>query len=328
MSSSFTVVEGSGNLPARLRGSVVAIGNFDGVHKGHQYLLHQALLLAQQLSCSALVFTFEPHPIIIKNKCNEHHRLTTISQKYKILDSLGFDGVVEQRFDNEFMQLEAKDFIDKILVQQLAAKAIVVGNDFCFGKERLGDSVLLNEYASKYNNFILRLVDVQKTTDLHNISSSYIRQLLCRGLVDKAAQVLNYHYTIENVVVHGAKLGRKIGFPTINMELSPGQNLAYGIYAVKLKRANGDLYEGVASFGKRPTVVEEGKPLLETYIFNFNEEIYGEYVRVSLFEFLREERKFENLDQMIKQIKLDVKQAEHILKQQQPLSQLDKEICF
>lgn len=328
MSSSFTVVEGSANLPSQLRGAVIAVGNFDGVHKGHQYLLHQALLLAKQLSCSALVFTFEPHPIITKGACHEHHRLTTIAQKYQILDSLGFDGVVEQRFDNAFMQLEAKEFIDKILIQNLAIKAIVVGNDFCFGKDRVGNSVLLNEYANKYNNFILHLVDVQKTPQLHNISSSYIRQLLCRGLVDKAAQLLNYHYTIENVVVHGAKLGRKIGFPTINMELSSGQNLAYGIYAVKLKRANGYVYDGVASFGKRPTVIEEGKPLLETYIFNFNEEIYGEYARVSLFKFLRKERKFENLDQMIEQIKLDVKQARHILKQQQPLSKLDKEICF
>lgn len=324
MCSDFTVIEGSFNLPTRLRGAIVAIGNFDGVHKGHQYLLQHALDLAKKLGRPSLVLTFEPHPRMVKHN-KVHYRLTTIPQKYKILARLGFCGIIEQPFNTEFMELTPKDFIEQILIKALDVNTVVVGTDFCFGKDRRGDVNLLKQYV---NDFDLYLVDIQKSENLRNISSSYIRNLLCSGQVDLAAKLLNYHYNIEQIVIHGAKLGREIGFPTANMELSKCQQLAYGIYAVKIKRANGDPYDGVASFGKRPTIIEDGKALLETYIFDFEEEIYGEYLQVSLFKFLRPELKFNNLEELKYQIADDVKKAKYILQQEKPLSKLDEKLCF
>lgn len=325
MCSNFVVVEGSANIPAKLKNAVIAIGNFDGVHKGHQYLLQQALILAKQLNVPALVFTFDPHPKTLKSDLNTYHRLITNAQKYDILNKLGFNGIIEQKFDNEFKSLTAENFVENILIKDLTAKAIIVGKDFCFGKGRSGNVKLLQNYT---DNFTLNIVDLTTDDNLRNISSSYIRELLLKGQVADIANLLSYHYTVENIVIHGAKLGRKLGFPTVNMELTKDQKLAYGIYAVKVKRLNGKTYNGVASFGKRPTIVEQGKELLETYIFDFDEEIYGEYLKVSFFEFLRPEQKFSNIESLIKQIELDSQMAKKILKQQKPLSNLDKSLCF
>lgn len=326
MYSNFIVVEGSINLPPSLKNAVVAIGNFDGIHKGHQYLLQKALDLAKQLNCMTIVLTFEPHPVTLKNKDITYHRIITSAEKDNILNKLGFNGVVKQKFDHNFMNIAPEEFIEKILIKELQAKAIIVGSDFCFGKHRSGNIHLLKKYSPEY--FLLYAVDVQKNKNLHDISSSYIRKLLLKGDVSEVAKLLGYHYYIENIVLHGAKLGRKIGFPTVNMKLAKNQNLAFGIYAVKIKRLNGKIYDGVASFGKRPTIVEEGEPLLETHIFDFDEEIYGEYLQISLFNFLRSEEKFKNLDLLIKQISKDVKQAKYLLQTQKPLSNLDQKLCF
>ncbi|MDN5249205.1 bifunctional riboflavin kinase/FAD synthetase [Bartonella sp. TP] len=328
MLSHFIILNTSKNLTTSLRGAVVAIGNFDGVHRGHQYLLGQALHKAREYNCPALVLTFEPHPRSFFAIDSSLFRLTNNQQKYKILELLGFNAVVEQEFSQAFVQTEPMDFIDKILVNNLAARAIITGKDFYFGKNRAGSSHSLKSYAMQHQKFEAISVDIQAADNGKIISSSYIRCLLQCGQAREAAELLGYHYTVESVVIHGAKLGRELGFPTINMSLPPHIVLAHGIYAVKLKRANGIVLDGVASFGRRPTVTEAGQVLLETYLFDFAEEIYGEYVAVSFFEYLRPEKKFADLSSMVKQISFDVRRAQAVLKIAKPISVLDAKLCF
>ena len=192
MASNFMVVGGSNNLPENLRGAVVAIGNFDGIHIGHQYLLSEALDLAKELNYPALVLTFEPHPITVHTADKMLYRISTNSQKYKIIEIMGFSGVVEQPFDEWLMNLSSDEFIDKILIQNLGVKAVVVGGNFCFGKNRAGNYNLL----ASCDKFITKAVNVQKLNHT-TISSSYIRELLSKGQVKEAADVLGYHFIIE-----------------------------------------------------------------------------------------------------------------------------------
>lgn len=328
MLSHFVTLNTSKNLTTRLRGAVVAIGNFDGMHRGHQYLLRQALNKAQQYNCPALVLTFEPHPRSFFAADSSLFRLTHNQQKYKILEILGFNAVVEQEFSQAFLQTEPVDFIDRVLVNDLAARAVITGKDFHFGKNRAGSAHSLKLYAMQHQKFEAISVDIQAANNGKIISSSYIRHLLQLGQVHEAAELLGYHYSVESAVIHGAKLGRELGFPTINMSLPPHVTLSHGIYAVKLKRANGRVLNGVASFGRRPTVTEAGQVLLETYLFDFAEEIYGEYVSVSFFEYLRQEQKFADLTSLVQQIAFDVKNAQAVLKTATPISSLDSKLCF
>lgn len=328
MPSNFSIVNSSKHLTPRLRNAVVAIGNFDGVHAGHQHLLSMALTAARQQDYPAIVMTFEPHPRSFFANTGFLFRLNTNYRKYKILELMGFDGVVEQSFSQEFLEMAPIDFIEQILIKDLNVKVVVIGKDFRFGKDRSGSSQTLKSYGEQHKNFTVMAVEEQKSATGNVISSSAIRRLLEQGQVAKVARLLNYHYTVESVVIHGAKLGRELGFPTINMSLPSYVRLAYGVYAVKLRRANGAVLNGVASFGKRPTVTEAGQILLETYLFNFNEEIYGEYVSVSFFEYLREEKKFPNLASLVTQIALDVESSRAILSKANPVSQLDTQLCF
>lgn len=314
-------------LPSRLRGGVVAIGNFDGVHRGHMSVLGKALELSQAHKRPALVLTFEPHPRSVFNPSAPVFRLTPAPMKARILDAAGFHSVVEYPFDHDFASRSAENFVNRILVEWLGAAEVVTGFDFHFGKGREGGPAYLMQAGERYG-FGVTLVDAYRDENADVISSSRIRARLAEGDVSHAAGLLGYRYTVEAKVIGGQKLGRTLGFPTANMALPPETALKPGIYAVRLRRANGDLHNAVASFGHRPTVTDNGAALLETFVFDFSDSLYGEVCSVSFFGHLRDEMKFAGLEPLVEQMGRDCEEARALLGGVTPLSEIDAKIAF
>jgi riboflavin kinase/FMN adenylyltransferase len=314
-------------LPEALRGGVIAIGNFDGVHRGHRAVLDRALELAEARGVPALVLTFEPHPRSVFRPDTPVFRLTPAPLKARILEAIGFRSVIEYPFDREFSQRSAEEFVQSILVDWLHASAVVTGFDFHFGKGREGGPAFLME-AGKRHGFDVTLVDAFRDEGADVVSSSRIRSLLCEGDVAGAAGLLGYRFTVESEVIGGQKLGRTLGYPTANMALAPETELKAGIYAVRFRRPDGSIRDGVASFGYRPTVTENGAALLETFVFDFSGELYGEVCSVSFFGHLRDELKFDGLDPLVAQIRRDEEEARAMLSGVRPLSELDARIAF
>lgn len=314
-------------LPDNLRGGVIAIGNFDGVHRGHQTVLTRALELSQSRGVPALVLTFEPHPRSVFNPDKPVFRLTPAPLRASLLEAMGFHSVIEYPFDREFSGRSAEDFVRSILVEWLGATEVVTGFDFHFGKGREGGPAFLME-AGQRNRFGVTLVDAFRDEGAEVVSSSRIRRLLSEGNVAEAAGLLGYRFTVEAEVIKGQQLGRTLGYPTANMALAPEVELKPGIYAVRLRRTDGRLYDGVASFGYRPTVTENGAALLETYVFDFEGNLYGENCRVSFFGHLRDELKFAGLEPLVAQIRKDEEEARALLSGVRPLGELDAKIAF
>ncbi|WDZ77346.1 bifunctional riboflavin kinase/FAD synthetase [Ensifer adhaerens] len=314
-------------LPEHLRGGVVAIGNFDGVHRGHQSVLNRALEEAKVRGVPALVLTFEPHPRTVFRPETPVFRLTPAPLKARILEGMGFGAVIEYPFDRTFSQLSASDFIHRILLEWLHASHVVTGFDFHFGKGREGGPAFLMA-AGGDNGFGVTLVDAFRDENASVISSSYVRSLLGEGDVSQAAGMLGYRYLVEAEVIGGKKLGRELGFPTANMRLAPDVELRPGIYAVRFRRPDGSLHDGVASFGRRPTVDSNGEPLLETFVFDFSGNLYGEICTVTFFGHLRDELKFDGLDPLVAQIRQDEAEARALLSGVQPLGDIDRKLNF
>ncbi|MCR6723140.1 bifunctional riboflavin kinase/FAD synthetase [Agrobacterium fabrum] len=314
-------------LPEALRGGVIAIGNFDGVHRGHRAVLDRALELAEARGVPALVLTFEPHPRSVFRPDTPVFRLTPAPLKARILEAIGFRSVIEYPFDREFSQRSADEFVQSILVDWLGASAVVTGFDFHFGKGREGGPAFLMA-AGKRHGFDVTLVDAFRDEGSDVVSSSRIRSLLCEGDVAGAAGLLGYRFTVESEVIGGQKLGRTLGYPTANMALAPETELKAGIYAVRFRRPDGSIHDGVASFGYRPTVTENGAALLETFLFDFSGDLYGEVCSVSFFGHLRDELKFDGLDPLVAQIRRDEEEARAMLSGVRPISQLDAKIAF
>ncbi len=315
-------------VPAALRGGVVAIGNFDGVHRGHQAVLMDALARADQLGAAASVLTFEPHPRTVFRPERPVFRLTPAPMKAKLLGLIGFDAVFEHAFTPEFAAHSAETFVADILVRRLGVCHVVTGFDFHFGKGREGGPAFLMA-AGKRLGFGVSLVDAFRDEGAEVISSSRIRDLLAKGDVAEAAALLGYRQSIVSEIIHGKKLGRTLGYPTANMALPPETGLKPGIYAVRLRRADGTLHDGVASFGRRPTVDTEGAPLLlETFVFDASLDLYGETCTVSLFGYLRPELKFDGLDALVVQMRQDEAEARALLSGVTPKSPLDAAIAF
>lgn len=327
MSAAFEHISATAPLPAHLRGGVVAIGNFDGVHRGHQAVLERALGEARRRGVPALVLTFEPHPRKVFRPDMPLFVLTPPPMKARLLSRLGFAALVEQPFTRAFAGLSAEAFVTDVLETNLGITHAVTGFDFHFGKDRQGGPAFLMA-AGERHGFGVTLVDAFRDEGAEVVSSSRIRALLCEGVVAEAAGLLGYRFTVESEVIGGQQLGRTLGFPTANMRLSPEATLKEGIYAVRFRRANGTLYDGVASFGRRPTVDDNGAPLLETFVFDFSGDLYGEICEVSFFGFLRPEVKFDGLDALVAQIKRDETEARALLAGVRPLSQLDSAIAF
>ncbi|MFK7902143.1 MAG: bifunctional riboflavin kinase/FAD synthetase [Nitratireductor sp.] len=302
---------GTHAVPDSLKGAVIAIGNFDGVHLGHRHVFQAALGHAKQLGVPAMVLTFEPHPRTWFNPKQPVFRLTNESDKAKLILDLGFDGVIIENFDADFAGQEAVDFTTNHLHKDLNVCHVVTGFNFYFGKNRGGTPEFLNQEAQRLG-FGLTQISAVEGGEGDVISSSMVRAFLRDGNVKSANALLGYEWQISSTIVKGAQLGRTLGFPTANMKLPDHIELRHGIYAVKVTRENGEALEGVASFGRRPTF-DNGAPLLETFIFDFSQDIYDESLTISFVEWIREELKFDSQDALVVQMNKDVLQAQEIL---------------
>ncbi len=306
---------GLSGIAETLRHGIIAIGNFDGLHKGHRAVLTAARNVALEKQSPALVLTFEPHPRSFFNPNAPLFRLTPQEEKALLIEALGFDGVIVLPFDGERAAQEPQAFIDTVLVEALAARHVVVGFDFHFGKDRAGTPSQLRA-RGRQHGFDVTIIAPYNDEQGVIVSSSRVRGLLRRGAVAEAADLLGYHWFFQAQVVHGEKRGRTLGFPTANLYLPPACGLAEGIYAVRAKRADKDsarLWDGVASFGRRPTF-DNGAPLFEVFLFDVDEDLYGATLMVSLVGWMRAEQKFSCADALTVQMNKDVQAAQAYLR--------------
>jgi len=296
------------------RGAVVAAGNFDGVHLGHQAVLGEAKALATSLGAPFAVLTFEPHPRAVFQPGLPPFRLTPFRAKSLVLESLGVDLLFTLHFDLAFAQKTAEEFVAEVLVAGLGAKAVVVGYDFVFGNKRRGTPELLTAEGGKHG-FAVKIVAPVAAAGGIVYSSTQIREHLVAGRTREAAALLGRPWEIDGRVEVGDKLGRTIGFPTANIELADYLRPAPGVYAVRAGIEEGGKtlwHGGAANLGWRPTV--GGKDLrLETHLFDFSGDLYGKHLRVALIELLRPEQRFAGLDALKAQIAVDCEKAREIL---------------
>jgi len=282
----------------------LTIGNFDGVHRGHQAMLSRVSEAAEDLALPPAVLTFEPHPREFFARESAPPRLSTLRDKLERFASLGVARVHVARFDASLAKLSAEEFIDQILVSTLKVGWILVGDDFRFGHDRVGDLALLREKAATFSVEAMPTVAI----DGERASSTAVRSALALGNVEHAAKLLGRPYTISGHVAHGDKLGRNLGFPTANVVLRHKPALS-GIFAVRVHGLGDETRAGVASLGVRPTVKQGAKPLLEIFVFDFDEAIYGRRIAVEFLHKLRDEERYADLDKLTRQIRVDVAQA-------------------
>nr|WP_210255257.1 bifunctional riboflavin kinase/FAD synthetase [Ancylobacter pratisalsi] len=301
----FRVLRDQAPLPPELARPVVAIGNFDGVHRGHRAVISTALEQARSLGRAALAVTFEPHPRSFFRPAEPVFRLTPEPMKLARLSQTGLDGAVVLGFDADLAAKDAESFVADVLVGWLNVAMVVAGYDFHFGNGRGGSPIFLRE-AGKRHGFPVEIVP-PLLDEGAQISSSVIRAALAQGRVEQAADMLGAPWMIEAEVIHGDKRGRELGYPTANMRLDPAVTLAHGIYAVSVE-IDGAVHKGVASFGRRPTF-DDGAPRLETFIFDYSGDLYGQVLRVAFHAFLRPELKFDSIEALIAQMNEDSAQA-------------------
>ena len=282
----------------------LTIGNFDGVHRGHQAMLSRLSEAAEDLALPPAVLTFEPHPREFFARESAPPRLSTLRDKLERFAFLGMARVHVARFDASLAKLSAEEFIDRILVRNLKVGWILVGDDFRFGHDRVGDLALLREKAATYSVEAMPTIAI----DGERASSTAVRSALALGNVEHAAKLLGRPYIISGHVAHGDKLGRDLGFPTANVVLRHKPPLS-GIFAVRVHGLGDEARAGVASLGVRPTVKQGAKPLLEIFVFDFDEAIYGRRIAVEFLHKLRAEERYADLDQLTRQIRVDVAQA-------------------
>lgn len=309
-------------LPENVRGGVVAIGNFDGMHRGHQSVLADALRQARSLGVQAIMLTFEPHPRSVFRPDHPVFRLTPHDEKAFLAEALGFDGMISLHFTKEFATQSAESFIEDMLIGALDARMVISGYDFHFGKDRKGSPDFLRQQG-KLHGFGVEIVDMKADRTGDAVSSTRIRQALEDGATCAANRLLGYRHFFTSRVIHGEKNGRKLGYPTANLKLKENSRLKEGVYAVRLVRSNGQIHDGVASYGRRPTF-DNGAPIFEVHIFDFDEILYGETVQVILHDYLRGEEKFDSLDALITQMDADSVAAREILAKSEPLSNLEQ----
>jgi riboflavin kinase/FMN adenylyltransferase len=303
--SAFTVVRNGDPVPERIRSAFVAIGNFDGVHRGHRAVIDAAIAHAKRDGKPAIALTFEPHPRAFFQPDRSLFRLTPEAAKLELLAAAGLDGAVVMTFGAALAKVSAEDFVADILVGRLAIAGAVAGADFHFGKGRQGTPAFLRE-ESRRRGFAVDLIP-PFLVDGKPVSSSEIRDFLSRGEVERAGALLGYPWFVEGEVIHGEARGRDLGFPTANIALDPACRLAHGIYAVRVL-AKGAVHDGVASFGRRPTF-GEGAPLLEIYLFDFSGDLYGEEVAAAFIGWIRPELKFEAVGDLVQRMNEDSRLA-------------------
>jgi riboflavin kinase/FMN adenylyltransferase len=303
------VLDGIDSVPPAARGAVLAIGNFDGVHRGHQALLSAARAEAAGLGAPAGVIVFEPHPREFFQPDRAHFRLTPRARKLELIEKFGLDLAVVLRFDAALAGLSAEDFIERIIVGALAARHVVVGYDFHFGKGRTGtpETMLRAGAAQGFGvTVVAQVADAGQA-----LSSGAVRAALAAGDVARAATVLGHWWRVSGKVIGGFKRGTGLGFPTANIALAPGTGLAHGIYAVRV-HVGGQVHPGAAYLGTRPTF-DDGPPMLEVFLFDFDGDLYGQEIALELVAFIRGDMKFASVEALKEQIARDCAAAQAIL---------------
>lgn len=285
----------------------LTIGNFDGVHLGHQAMLARLGAVARAEGIVACAMTFEPHPREFFAPDQAPTRLTSLREKLELLAAHGVERSYICRFDYRFAQITADDFIERIVRRGLGVKRLLVGDDFRFGARRAGDLALLRQHAARCGYEVESMGSV--TLDGERVSSTAVRTALALGDLARAKRLLGRCYSISGRVVRGDGLGRQLGFPTANVRVRHNRAPLAGIFAVEVAGVSERPVRGVASLGVRPTVTHEGKPVLETYLFDFSGDLYGRHVRVDFLHKFRDEQKFADLAALTRQIAGDVEQA-------------------
>src|SRR5436305_8662762 len=298
MTPRFAVIRDSTPQTAISKGSVVAMGNFDGVHLGHRAVIAAALAMARSHQRPALAVTFEPHPRSFFSPNTPQFRLTDETNKLRLLAGAGLAGAVVMTFDKARAGTSAQDFIHHDLIERLGISGIAVGYDFHFGKGRVGSPALLVSEAQRLGIE----VDVQPHVDIDErpVSSSAIRMALAEGEITDATAMLDGPWFVTGEVIHGEKRGRNLGYPTANIKLDNNCGLKHGIYAVRVGRGE-QRFDGVASFGRRPTF-DNGAPLLEVFLFDFTGDLYGAVLDVAFIAFIRDELKFGDVGALVRQM--------------------------
>ena len=293
------------NLNVRHRNGVIAIGNFDGIHLGHQKVINEAKKKAKKNKLPFGLMTFEPVPVMFFNKKIKNHRINSLEQKKVQLKKLKLDFLIIIKFNKNFSSLSAEEFIKKIIYSKTSCKFLYVSKNFRFGFKRKGKIETLKKYEKQYNfkNLIIKPFKIKNRI----ISSTFIRKIIRKGKIEEANRLLNRNWSVEGKVIKGQKRGRTIGFPTCNLRLNSYVIPRLGVYAVKVK-TNNISHNGIANIGYRPTF--NGRNLLlETNIFGINKNLYNKVINVSFKKFLRAEKKFKNIEYLKKQIRIDIKKA-------------------
>lgn len=293
--------------------AVITIGNFDGVHIGHQALFHEVIEKADAINGTSIVMTFEPHPVRVLKQNGHPPLITLYEQKVELIESSGIDVLICVPFTLEFAAISAKDFVEDILLRRIGMKAIVVGEDYTFGKNRKGNIKLLQTYAKDYGFEVIVadwILTLNKSPD--RISSTRTRELVMAGRVDEAQKLLGRYYQIRGVVTTGRNRGgRLLGFPTANITLQDELCPKTGVYAVTVELEN-KIHKGVANIGYSPTFGDHIFTV-EVHLFDFNENIHDRKIRVNFIQRIRDEKKFSNISELSDQIKKDIVKARNIL---------------
>ena len=296
-------------IPEALRGAIVALGNFDGFHRGHQAVVGRAVQRGFHERRPVIVATFDPHPVRLFKPDVPPFRLTSLDQRERLFAGAGADAMLVFEFTRALAATSAEDFVD-LLVGRLGAGGIVTGDDFTFGKGRAGNVEVLRKLSGRHG-VIAEAVAPVSASD-RRVSSGFIREALAAGDLATATALLTRPFAIEGVVEHGDKRGRELGYPTANVSLGDYQRPRYGIYAVRVRLDDGRELPGVASLGVRPTF-DPPKELLEAYIFDLDEHLYGRTIEVALHHFLREEMKFDGPESLAAQMREDEAEARKLL---------------
>ena len=303
-------LDGAVAVPAHLRGAIVALGNFDGFHLGHQAVVGRAIERARAEGRPAIVGTFDPHPQRYFRPDSEWFRLTSMDQRQRLVAEAGADAMLIFPFDAELAALSARQFAEERLVERIGVGGVVTGGDFTFGKGREGDVAMLAALGEELGYSTDTVAPV--TLNGETVSSSRIRDHLRAGRPREAATLLTRPWAIEGEVIHGAQLGRTLGFPTANMSLANYLRPAYGIYAVRGRLPDGRVLGGVANLGVRPSF-DPPIELLEPYFFDFDGDLYGQTIEVELIDYLRPEAKFDDLESLKVQMDRDAADARRVL---------------
>ncbi len=301
------LIRGLINLQSRHRGCVATIGNFDGVHLGHQAVIRQLTARSVQVAAPTTVITFEPHPLELFARESRPARLSTLREKLQLLAEHGVQRVLCLRFNQRLASMPAEEFVRRVLVEGLGIRWLVIGDDFRFGRGRAGDFAMLQAYGSDYGYQVERTHSFE--VDGMRVSSTLVRSALAVGDLALADRLLGRRFEISGRVAHGDKRGRDWGFPTANIHLNRSKAPLTGIFAVEVLGLGAEPVNGVANLGNRPTVGGT-RTLLEVHLLDFNEDIYGRRIRVHFLSKLREEERFENFDALKAQIARDKLAAE------------------